>query len=946
MTNLYDIMKTALVGIFVFVAAIVAADAASGVTLGPRVQYLVDDMEDSPLKTTLESCLNDPTFTLKPHDFSIGHRGACMQFPEHTEESYVAAADMGAGIIECDVAVTKDGELVCRHAQCDLHTTTNILATDLASKCSTPFTPADGETPASASCCTSDLTLAEFKTLKAKMDAADSSATTVEAYMDATASWRTDLYSYGDHGKVVTHAESIAIGKMWGRKFTPELKTYTQGDGMPSYNKIRAKVVQEYKDAGVPAKDVWLQSFNLPDVDYWIAKKPAFGKQAVFLDGCYCDGTIDGCGALDCSPLNDDFEALVDGGVKYIAPPMQMLVKVDGTSYAPSEYAEAAKDAGLKIITWTLERSGPLISGGGWYYGTSNDLTNNDGDMFELLHVLAQDVGVEGVFSDWPATTTFYANCVMEDHAAVCNNVPSHKVELGPRIKYLVDDMEDSPLKASLQTCLDEDLVMQPHDFSIGHRGACMQFPEHTEESYVAAARMGAGIIECDVAVTKDGELVCRHAQCDLHTTTNILATDLASKCSTPFTPADGETPASASCCTSDLTLAEFKTLKAKMDAADSSATTVEAYMDATASWRTDLYSYGDHGKVVTHAESIAIGMMWGRKFTPELKTYTQGDGMPTYNQIRAKVVQEYRDAGVPAKDVWLQSFNLPDVDYWIAKRPAFGKQAVFLDGCYCDGTIDGCGALDCSPLNDDFEALVDGGVKYIAPPMQMLVKVDGTSYAPSEYAEAAKDAGLKIITWTLERSGPLISGGGWYYGTSNDLTNNDGDMFELLHVLAQDVGVEGVFSDWPATTTFYANCMIDKATCDAKSEACCQQIKKDKDLKFRYNGDKMVCASSKITGKCKTRPFRRSMRMCEDEGARLCTFAELEAKEAVNVGCGTASKPAWTADTCELENGETGYLTSTVGYKKKDTPLTTECKASASGVKARVVCCADRCEK
>jgi glycerophosphoryl diester phosphodiesterase len=25
--------------------------------------------------------------------------------------------------------------------------------------------------------------------------------------------------------------------------------------------------------------------------------------------------------------------------------------------------------------------------------------------------VLAQDVGIIGLFSDWPATTTFYANC-------------------------------------------------------------------------------------------------------------------------------------------------------------------------------------------------------------------------------------------------------------------------------------------------------------------------------------------------------------------------------------------------------------------------------------------------------------------------------------------------------------------------------------------------------
>ena len=34
---------------------------------------------------------------------------------------------------------------------------------------------------------------------------------------------------------------------------------------------------------------------------------------------------------------------------------------------------------------------------------------------------------------------------------------------------------------------------MEKSDFSIGHRGAPLQFPEHTRESYVAAAQMGAG---------------------------------------------------------------------------------------------------------------------------------------------------------------------------------------------------------------------------------------------------------------------------------------------------------------------------------------------------------------------------------------------------------------------------------------------------------------------
>ncbi|HEY9053160.1 MAG TPA: glycerophosphodiester phosphodiesterase, partial [Gammaproteobacteria bacterium] len=77
----------------------------------------------------------------------------------------------------------------------------------------------------------------------------------------------------------------------------------------------------------------------------------------------------------------------------------------------PSVYAMSAKAADLDIITWTLERSGLLNTGGGWYYQSVNSAINNDGDKFTMLNVLAQDVGIKGIFSDWPATVTYYANC-------------------------------------------------------------------------------------------------------------------------------------------------------------------------------------------------------------------------------------------------------------------------------------------------------------------------------------------------------------------------------------------------------------------------------------------------------------------------------------------------------------------------------------------------------
>ena len=36
----------------------------------------------------------------------------------------------------------------------------------------------------------------------------------------------------------------------------------------------------------------------------------------------------------------------------------------------------------------------------------------------------------------------------------------------------------------------------------------------------------------------------------------------------------------------------------------------------------------------------------------------------------------------------------------------------------------------------------------------------------------------------------------------------NEGDVYRVLHALREQAEVRAVFSDWPATVTFYANCM------------------------------------------------------------------------------------------------------------------------------------------
>lgn len=390
--------------------------AAQGVPLpreaqiGPRPFYLVDKMKDGPLKEKLSQC----TGPFHKTDFSIGHRGAAMQFPEHSKESYTAAARMGAGVIECDVTFTKDRQLVCRHSQCDLHTTTNILSVPaLAAKCTQGFSPADPATgkKASAKCCTSDITLAEFKTLTAKMDGFNPDATNLADYINGTPRWRTDLYA--NSGTLMTHDESIALIKSLGAKFTPELKAAEVPmpfDGDYTQEKYATQMLQAYKTAGIPASDVFAQSFNLADILFWVKTEPAFAAQAVYLEDRYEKQGLDPGKPETWKPSMAELKA---SGVTILGPPIwTMLALNDKKEIVPSEYAKAAKAARLELIGWSLERDGPLNKGGAFYHSSVKPAIDRDGDTLTVLDVLAKQVGVRGMFSDWPATATFYASCM------------------------------------------------------------------------------------------------------------------------------------------------------------------------------------------------------------------------------------------------------------------------------------------------------------------------------------------------------------------------------------------------------------------------------------------------------------------------------------------------------------------------------------------------------
>jgi glycerophosphoryl diester phosphodiesterase len=251
------------------------------------------------------------------------------------------------------------------------------------------------------------------------MDASDPDAATPEGYLGGTPSWRTDLYT--GRGTLMTLAESIRLNRLLGVRNVPELKSGDAGriqrifGGQAAYAR---RLVEAFRAEGIDPADVWLQSFDERDIRYWLREEPAFGHHAVYLDDVD-PGASSAAPRISPAEMNDLHRA----GLRTIAPPISALLAVDEAgSLKPSEYAREIRAAGFDIIAWSLERSDLRhgVQPGDFYYSfdPKGRVVRGEGDLYTVLDVLAKQVGARSVFSDWPATTTYYANCMLNSRVA------------------------------------------------------------------------------------------------------------------------------------------------------------------------------------------------------------------------------------------------------------------------------------------------------------------------------------------------------------------------------------------------------------------------------------------------------------------------------------------------------------------------------------------------
>jgi glycerophosphoryl diester phosphodiesterase len=98
---------------------------------------------------------------------------------------------------------------------------------------------------------------------------------------------------------------------------------------------------------------------------------------------------------LDFSSRADGVAALKKASVNILAPPMPALLATNAANEAvPSIYAQWAKQAGLKIISWTTEHSGRIVEDvlegeNPFHYHPTLPALSKDGDILRNIHVLA-----------------------------------------------------------------------------------------------------------------------------------------------------------------------------------------------------------------------------------------------------------------------------------------------------------------------------------------------------------------------------------------------------------------------------------------------------------------------------------------------------------------------------------------------------------------------------
>jgi len=299
----------------------------------------------------------------------IAHRGASGYLPEHTIAAKAMAYAQGADYIEQDLVMTKDDEVVVLHDYY-LDTVTNV------SDVFPNRARQDGRFYAI------DFTLTEIRQLAVYERFAKDGSTKTPVYKGRFPVEKSTF-------RVNTFAEEIeliqGLNKSTGRTvgIYPEIKSpaFHRAEGKD----ISAKVLQILKDYGYKTKQdlVFLQCFDPYELQRIHQQLfPEMGMAVPLVQLLGTDPQFE-------SALTDEGLSQVAAYADGIGPSLYLVVK-PGSSVVATDLVDRAHELDLVVHPYTFRR---------------DQLPGFADDYQQLLRIFFEDVGVDGVFTDFPDLT-------------------------------------------------------------------------------------------------------------------------------------------------------------------------------------------------------------------------------------------------------------------------------------------------------------------------------------------------------------------------------------------------------------------------------------------------------------------------------------------------------------------------------------------------------------
>lgn len=318
----------------------------------------------------------------------------------------------------------------------------------------------------------------------------------------------------------------------------------------------------------------------------------------------------------------------------------------------------------------------------------------------------------------------------------------------------------------------------------VGHRGACGYRPEHTIESYVLAARLGADSLEPDLVMTADGELICRH-EAELSRTTDVasrpeFAALRTVKC------IDGHQV--TGWFAEDFSLTQIKTLWA-----------TERLRELRASNTT----YHGRCRVATFTELLEVRAQVSRELDRAIGLSVELKDSARYREmgmdLEAAVTAALRAAGLAGGSipVFLQSFHLHSL---IRLREEFATSLSLIYLIENGGRPAGLAGRSDRHTYDDLLSsrglkVLSSWVDGIGPGKQRIFprRPNGTLGMPTRLVPDAHEAGLVVHAWTFRAENCFLPEDLRRRGRDADWGDVLGEMRRFLQA-----GVDALICDQP----------------------------------------------------------------------------------------------------------------------------------------------------